>query len=66
MAEKTALFDLMGAIQESKFTMYFHLHMCNPEKQKEFSCSSIIPLCCDPLYKYGKKCKIKRYFLIIK
>lgn len=32
MAEKTAGFDPMGAVQESKFTLYSHLHTCNPEK----------------------------------
>lgn len=31
MAEKTAGFDPTGAVQESSFTIYSHLHMCKPE-----------------------------------
>lgn len=56
MAEKAAGFDPMGAIQESIFAIYSHLHTCDPEKnQKEFSFSSILLWYCDALYKYGKK-----------
>lgn len=62
MADKTSEFNPLGATQESKFTINSHLHMCNPGEKKKNSFSSILPQYYNPVYKYDKKCKIRKYF----
>lgn len=65
MAEETSGFDPMDAVQESKLTVYSHLHVCNPEKTERaffLFCSAV--MLWSPAQIWGKKRKIKRHFYV--